>query len=31
MHLGLAELAVADEFNAKITRLLRASGRAVVG
>jgi 4-alpha-glucanotransferase len=31
MHLGLAELAAADEFNARIARLLRASGRAAMG
>lgn len=28
MHLDLAELAAADSFNAKLARLLRASGRA---
>lgn len=30
MHLGLAELAAADEFNAKIARLLKTSGRAAI-
>ena len=28
MHLGLEELAAADGFNAKLARLLQASGRA---
>jgi 4-alpha-glucanotransferase len=30
MHLGLAELAAAGDFNANVTRLLRATGRIVV-
>jgi 4-alpha-glucanotransferase len=29
MHLGLAELAAADGFNAQLARLLQAAGRVI--
>jgi len=31
MHLGLAELAAADDFNGRIRRMLQATGRAAAG